>query len=82
MSLEMLYSESSSAKGCDRLLLHDARLVIVQGTHVGDRADYAAIQVPEGETLDSYIQRRSRRPLDRAAGIARYRFLNRLPGWP
>ena len=51
MSLEMLYSESSSAKGCDRLLLHDDRLVIVQGTHVGGRADYEAIRVPEGETL-------------------------------
>jgi hypothetical protein len=51
MSLVMLYSDSSSDTGCDRLLLHDDRLVIVQGTHVGDGADYAAIQVPEGETL-------------------------------
>jgi hypothetical protein len=47
----MLYSESSTADGCDRLLLQDGCLVIVQGTHVGDRADYAAIRVPEGETL-------------------------------
>ncbi len=35
----------------DRLLLHDGRLVIVQGTHVGDRADCAAIDVPEGDAL-------------------------------
>jgi hypothetical protein len=33
------------------LLLHDDRLVIVQGTHVGGRAEYAEIAVPEGETL-------------------------------
>ena len=25
--------------------------MIVQGTHVSDRADYSAIQVPEGETF-------------------------------
>jgi hypothetical protein len=51
MTLEMLYSDSRSDTGCDRLLLHDGRLVIVQGTHVGDRADYAAVQVAAGETL-------------------------------
>ncbi len=51
MSLVLLYSDSRSRVGCDRLLLHDDRLVIVQGTHVGDRADYAAIRIPEGETL-------------------------------
>jgi hypothetical protein len=51
MSLEMLYSESQGWEGCDRLLLHDDRLVIVQGTHVGGRAEYAEIAVPEGETL-------------------------------
>ena len=51
MSLVMLYSDSSSDTGCDRLLLHDDRLVIVQGTHVGGWADYADVVVPEGETL-------------------------------
>jgi hypothetical protein len=51
MSLVLLYSESRAEEGCDRLLLHDDRLVIVQGTHVGGRADYADVAVPEGETL-------------------------------
>jgi hypothetical protein len=51
MSLEVLYSESQGWEGCDRLLLHDDRLVIVQGMHVGGQTEYAEISVPEGETL-------------------------------
>jgi hypothetical protein len=51
MSLVLLYSDSHAEEGCDRLLLHNDRLVIVQGTHVGGEADYAEVLVPEGETL-------------------------------
>jgi hypothetical protein len=51
MALVELYSDSRSRTGCDRLLLHDGSLVIVQGTHVAGREEYADVAVPEGETL-------------------------------
>lgn len=50
MALTLLYTKSQTTNGCDRLFV-DGDAVIVQGTHVAGRGEYAGISVPEDETL-------------------------------
>lgn len=50
MALTLLYSESGTTEGCDRLF-SDGERVVVQGTHLTDRGEYGSIGVPDGEAL-------------------------------
>jgi len=48
--LVILYSDSHTLDGCDRVML-DGDQVLVQGKP-RDRADFPSIRVPDGETLN------------------------------
>jgi hypothetical protein len=49
--LVILYSDSHTLDGCDRVML-DGDQVLVQG-RPRDRADFPSIRVPDGETLNT-----------------------------